>query len=113
MTPNVAAMHSIIRIPDDAGMKKLRNMFPTAQADDMNFVMFSTSGVHGTYTTLEEIEEEFTGSDHEFCRLTILIVQPRVVCLHYGTILIEREDIPFLKTLRATSAKVMAEWNMP
>lgn len=35
----------------------LRGMFPDAKADDMNFVLFSTSGVHGTYNTIEEAEK--------------------------------------------------------
>lgn len=106
-------MHSIIRIPPETGMAKLRNMFPKGEADALNFVMFSTSGVHGSYTTIEQIEDEFVNSDAEAAHLTVLIVQPRTVSLHYGNILVTADDLPFLRTLRATSARIMAEWNLP
>lgn len=111
-TVTVTTMHSIVHIPSEAGMGKLRTMFPDAEADDLNFVMFSTSGVHGSYTTIEEIEETLTSQpdDFEAAHLTVLIVQPRTVCLHYGNIRVELSDLPFLKKLRASSAKVMTAW---
>ncbi len=40
-------------------MAALREFFPNG-ADPMNFVLFSTSGVHGTYATIEEIEASLT-----------------------------------------------------
>lgn len=113
VTVTMPAMQSVIRIPEETGMRKLREMFPKGEANDLNFVMFSTSGVHGSYITIEQIEEEFAGTDAEAAYLSVLIVQPRTVCLHFGHIRVERDDLPFLKTLRATSARVMAEYNLP
>jgi hypothetical protein len=43
-----------------SSMAALRDFFPTGTANTMNFVLFSTSGVHGTYTTIEEIEASLT-----------------------------------------------------
>ena len=95
---------------DANGMEALRAMFPDGKADEFNFCLFSTSGVHGTYSTIEEAEgglgrgnkdedgEEVTPS------VTFLIVHPRIVCLRYGNCEPKNaEDIAFLKSLRESS----------
>ena len=98
----------VLRLDDVSyGMAALREMFPTARADEMNFVLFSPSGVHGTYTTIEEIEFDIKAgiSEEGFNRLTFLIVQPRLVTLRYGICLPETlDDIRYLKRLRETSS---------
>lgn len=72
--------------------------------DELNFVLFSTSGVHGTYNTIEDFE-----NDVECNHLTFLIVMPRVVSMVYGELNdLEKEDIPFLKKLREDSMKVIS-----
>ena len=91
------------------GMAALREFFPDGQANEMNAVLFSTSGVHGTYGTIEEAALELeTGVDEEGepadPSVTFLVVQPRIVCLRYGNCRPRTaDDIAFLKTLRATS----------
>lgn len=108
------------------GVPALRSFFPTGKADEMNFVLFSTSGVHGTYTTIEQIEESLTKygvnpsfdgddwpDDYRGNELTVLIVQPRICCLRYGTVDVALEDIPFLKGLRASSAVEMVKIGFP
>lgn len=91
-------------------VKDLREFFPTGEADEMNFCLFSTSGIHGSYTTIEEIESRVPDSEDDPGNdLTFLIVQPRLVTLRYGVVEVEPEDIPFLKQLRASSWKVMAK----
>lgn len=113
------------RVDGDVGMQSIRSMFPNAEANDENFVIFSTSGVHGSYTTIEEIEaglrqygDDFDPGDQEpegwrGCSLTLLIVQPRIVCVRCGNVTVRLADIDYLKKLRATSAKAMQEWNQP
>lgn len=59
-------------------MAALREMFPEGKADDLNFVLFSTSGVHGSYCSIEAAEAE------PDLGVTFLIVQPRIVGLRYG-----------------------------
>lgn len=98
----------------------LRQVFPEGEANEMNFVLFSTSGVHGTYVTLEEIEhsltkygegpqpwdddEEDLGPDDHCCpEVTFLLVQPRIVGMTYGNVRVTLADLPFLKKLRETS----------
>jgi hypothetical protein len=98
------------------GMAALREFFPDGKADSMNVCLFSTSGVHGTYTTIEEAEaavargdkdedgEEFTPS------VTFLVVQPRIVCTRHGNCYPRTaDDFAFLKTLRQTSWDALAE----
>lgn len=88
-----------------AGMEVLRTMFPDAETDKMNFVLFSTSGVHGTYTTIEDVEIFLKNKDPEgHNEITFIIVHPRTVTLRYGVCNPQtQDDIDFLKRLRANS----------
>lgn len=98
-----------------AGMKALRQFFPAAKADEMNFCLFSTSGVHGTYNTIEEAEravaEKAAGivrdpddDDAPFEEVTFVIVQPRLCTIRCGNATPETAaDFAFLKALRASS----------
>lgn len=104
-------------------IESLKALFPDGEADDLNFVLFSTSGVHGSYRTLDDIEESIKkyGFDPDFrysdaenpddywpAQVTILVVHPRVVALRYGCCNIESlEDLEYLKKLRASSTAVV------
>lgn len=91
-------------VDDQQGMAALRAMFPKAEADGDNLVMFSTSGVHGTYLTIEEEQADPCAG------VTFLIIKPRLVVTHYGVAHPKtEEDFAFLKKLRATSWTVMSE----
>lgn len=88
--------YNLIDVPRSLGMQLLRDIFPDGDAGDLNFVLFSTSGVHGSYQTIEETK---IGDD-----VTFLVVAPRLVRLHYGNAIIgSRADKAFLKKLRRTS----------
>lgn len=91
--------YGVWRLTDNAlGMDALKAMFPEAKVEDMNFVLFSTSGVHGSYRTIEE-ELAAPGQGVSFT-----IVQPRRVAMRYGTVFPKTEDdFIFLKSLRASS----------
>lgn len=108
--------YSIIPIRGTDGMAELLTMFPEGKADSMNMVLFSTSGVHGSYTTLEEAEAwvamdettkrtENSGEDpDEFMDVTVLILQPRRVSMRYGVCTPRTpEDFAYLKRLRESS----------
>lgn len=102
------------------GMAALRDFFPDGEANELNVCLFSTSGIHGTYTTIEEVEaglakygddpmfpdgewpEDYHGND-----ITVLIVQPRVCTLRHGNVEVTLADIPYLKKLRETSHKAL------
>lgn len=88
----------------------LRTIFPNGEANDMNFVLFSTSGVHGTYTTIEEVERDLCLPDDDEDKsksVTVLVVHPRLVCLKYGLVYPKTpDDFAFLKRLRETSQHI-------
>ena len=114
------AHHNIFR-GDRIAVADLKEIFPDGEADRMNLVLFSTSGVHGSYSTIEDIEaslekygilnEDDEGGlpdDYYGNRLTFLIVHPRIVSLKYGQVEVEASDIPFLKKLRESSIRVVS-----
>lgn len=93
-------------------MEILRELEP----DDINWVFLSTSGVHGTYASLDDIErslwdatdaearkEHYAEADADWHRpteaeVTVLIVLPRMVTTIYGTAIIRtREDVQLLR----------------
>lgn len=84
------------------GLAALKAMFPTGEADERNFVLFSTSGVHGSYITIEQAQ------DKPGCGVTFMVMQPRLVLTRYGEVFPKSdEDFAYLKKLRATSREAM------
>jgi hypothetical protein len=108
--------YNIFGCTDDKAMDALRILFPNAHTDSMNFVLFSTSGVHGSYTTIEEAEQQTCrgnlDEDGDPCQpcVTFLVVHPRLVCLRYGNCYPQTpDDFNFLKQLRANSIKTVSQ----
>lgn len=100
--------YSVFELKGD-GMAALRDCFPTGKANALQQVLFSTSGVHGTHTTIEDVE-----SDASAETVTFLIIQPRLVCMRYGVARpLGREDFEFLKLLRASSIEALARIGQP
>jgi len=94
-------------------IKDLKTIFPNGEANDLNMVMFSTSGVHGTYSTIEELEEAIKTNDEGYegeYWLTILVIHPRIVSMQYGSIEITLDDIDYLKKLRASSNEFLQNY---
>jgi hypothetical protein len=80
----------------------LREVFPEGKANEMNLCLFSTSGVHGTYQTLEDEENDPQGG------VTFLVIQPRRVALFYGEVSPKTEDdFKYLKKLRNSSKRMV------
>jgi hypothetical protein len=91
------------------GMAALREFFEGG-ANELNFVLFSTSGVHGTYGTIEDAEAEIArgfkdeDGNNTTPEVTFLVVQPRICCLRHGNCEPRTaDDIAFLKQLRSES----------
>lgn len=108
--PNSAHYSVMRKQPGVDGMDALRGMFPDAKANELNFVLFSTSGVHGTYNTIEEAEQFLKGDDAEgYSEVTFVIVHPRLVAMRYGVCNPQnQDDIDYLKLLRASSQETVA-----
>lgn len=111
----IGSHYNIYSVTHGMEMEALKLIFPDGEANDLNFILFSTSGVHGNYSTIEEIEEclKKYGDDYEpkddddySVHLTGLIIQPRLVCMRYfGEMRVKLKDISFLKKLRDSSFK--------
>lgn len=95
-------------------MEMLREAFPDGNASEMNLVFFSTSGIHGSYCTIEEVwpprfKRSETEERAEFKRLgyvtvTFLLVNPRLVSTTHGNVAIASDDdARFLKRLRSST----------
>lgn len=83
-------------------IEELKQFFPNGKCNEINLVLFSTSGIHGTYQKIEDIC--FDGSSEENTDyLTVLVIQPRKVCMAYGEIKVSEEDVEYLKMLRKSS----------
>ena len=109
----------------ERGVDGLRLIFPDGEANEMNFVLFSTSGVHGSYTAIEEIEEGLKkyGDSPDFLQdedaeipddwhgtsLTVTVYHPRIIGIGYGNVEVKLEDIPYLKKLRESSWKAVQQ----
>lgn len=81
----------------------IRAIFPIGGEDDANWLFLSTSGTNGTYATLDDIEN---GESNE---ITVLIVQPRLVCIYQGHIEIKKEDVPYLRNLVTSTLNAVAD----
>jgi hypothetical protein len=116
------------KLDKHSGIDVLRQMFRDHEGLDYtaNWLFLSTSGVHGTYTTLEEISRDAqrldNGNcwhyDHEvgcecghpydphnaptvdpdgqFC-ITVQVLKPRTVQVLYGNVYATLDDIPWLR----------------
>jgi hypothetical protein len=97
--------YEVVKLTD--GMDVLRSLFPDGEANALNFVMFSTSGTHGSYLSIEEGVASL--ETDEPSKLTVLIIQPRVVRMLYGEVAITADDMPFLLKVRESSKRVFVE----
>lgn len=84
----------------------------------MNWVFFSTSGVHGSYGNLDDEEVETARKTHEeyaedeafnedLFTITATIYKPRMITVVYGEALFRRDEIPWLRTVVARTLEGM------
>jgi hypothetical protein len=101
----MSAYYTTQQIQTADAMSTLREWFPEGLANDLNVVLFSTAGVHGSYTTIEQAEES-----EEPMEITFVVIRPRTVQTRYGNCLPETPaDFAFLKQLRASSREILAK----
>ena len=107
--------YKVAHLPETTGMATLRELF-SGQVDwSANWLFVGTSGVHGSYTNLDDISQAAQRLDNGDCwdsghdvdcecgapwdddnhcdvrpdgrfRITVLVVKPRIVQVAYGTI---------------------------
>lgn len=88
--------------PEIDSMDDLRALFPGGEGDSLNWLVLSTSGVHGHYGTLDD-EPEIEDGEPVEQTITVLVIQPRVVYMRCGTIPYEPEDEPWLRHVVETT----------
>lgn len=92
-------------VAEITSIQDLRDIFPDDYDPQVNWLFCSTSGQHGTYTTLNEVMDIIKGVGKiapfkgKKSWVTVLVVQPRLCNLRYGDILVGESDIPWLRTL--------------
>lgn len=97
----------------------LKSIFPDGKADDLNWCLLSTSGMHGTYTKIDTLKEYFSnpqrfvkeenGGEDFDPRVTVLVVRPREVSMLYGHIEVEEKDLKYLSDLVESSLRKVNE----
>jgi hypothetical protein len=100
------------------GLQFLRDTFDTPP-DEMNFALFSVSGVIGSYATIEDVEDRNANPpadpDEDIgASVTFVLIRPRVRAMLYG--LAEPrtpDDFAFLRKLRADSWAAVAGIGAP
>lgn len=103
-------------------MDALKAMFPDGGKgiDLMNFVLFSTSGISGSYCSIEDMEAMWKRGRCEDCdcpegepectdfSITFLIIHPRIKNIKAGNALPRnQEEFDYLKELRQASWDVV------
>jgi hypothetical protein len=88
-------------------IEQLKSIFPDGEANDLNWCVLSTSGVHGLYTTLDQLERDCASGEREYPSITVLVIMPRIVSMRWGHLNIALEDIPYLRKLVTSSLKFM------
>lgn len=104
----VAIGYKVERIHSSEAMEFIKGITP----NEANFYLFSTSGVHGCYSTIEEvwarppIDED--GKVEEYM-VTFQLIQPRLCNIYYGRVPITSEvDFELLKLVRRQSHEAVA-----
>lgn len=103
------------------GMEALRQLFPECRCDAMNLILLGTSGVHGSYTTLDDLQAQLESrrwidprpvpvdETEDLPEITFVVVKPRTVMLYYGNVRVEHlGDIAWLRDLASTTPGAVA-----
>ena len=98
-------------------MSFLYDFFEREGPNDLNFILFSTSGISGSYATIEDAEaylrEEDENDEYDsdnLIKITFIIISPRTVTICCGNCMpIDLNDIEFLKKLRIESHSAISK----
>ena len=92
----------------------LGEIFPDSTANPMNMLIGSTSGVHGSYRTLDAIEARLKRKRkhpieyHD--EFTVLVIQPRVCVLQCGNVVVRNlGQVKWLRELISSSVSAFVK----
>jgi hypothetical protein len=87
-------------------IQEIYNLFPNGIANSRNWIILSSGGVHGTFNTLDDVEYILRGEDEDEeplpngrTLITVLIVQPVACVLLWGEVMVNMEDVQYLRKL--------------
>lgn len=91
-------------------IQEIKELFPNGVANELNWLLCSTSGIHGSYTSIEDAEYVIRGENPKVQPLlngktyiTVLIIQPRLCVLKWGEVQVGMEDLNYLRKLVRSS----------
>jgi len=82
-------------------MDDVRRALEGVGVNEDNWLFVGTSGIHGSYTKLDEYPEIDT--------FTVLIVRPRTVSNLYGRVEVDDEDVAYLREKVSETIDVITE----
>ena len=97
-------------------IEDLKTIFPDGKADDLNWVFLSTSGVHGTYTSLDDLEKDPDYAenidDEGNTHITVLVLHPRMCCIKFGEMKFNlKADSAYLRGLVKTTVTEITKFS--
>ena len=72
------------------------------KAEEFTWLFLSTSGIHGSYGTIEDWTPENN-------TLTVLVVSPRIIRMHFANLVFEEEQLPILRRLVRETLAIVAQ----
>lgn len=111
---------------ESRGVEFLKSYFDDGEGcNDMNMVFLATSGIHGSYITLDDVQEWLEahpgasfeswdggegGEEESWPTVTFLLVQPRIVGMTYGNAVVRTlEEVAWLRWLAHTTVGGVAK----
>lgn len=76
------------------------DMFPNG-VDYLNWLLLSTSGIHGSYQTLDDWTPESP-------KITMLAICPRILRMTFGDVEVSEKQIPILRRLVSETLEAIA-----
>jgi len=100
--------YSINWIAPEHAWEWLRQKFPQGKASDSCWIALSTSGVHGTYCTLDDLPGAWADFERDGetspPEVTFICTEPRLVRTCYGNVPVgDQEEVEWLRSLVASS----------
>jgi len=80
-------------------MDMIHAIFDDGPDYQLNWLLLSTSGIHGSYLTLDNLEADESLWQRGYANITAMVFQPRIVRAIYGEIIITRDDIDYLRSI--------------
>lgn len=102
-------MYEVIEIRT---IQEVKELFPNGIANAGNWLLLSTGGIHGSFSTIEDAEYILRGEDprkqplpNGRTLITVLVLQPGQCVMRWGEIQVNMDDLDYLRKLVRSSLK--------